>query len=255
MANTKYSRIIAIATTISVIVLGILFMICCAHLYFTGGEQPYSRESVGKYLLILAVPSIITIAIVVMGIIYNVITGEKDEQDTSRTNGELLDSFTKRFDFESFPADVREAAQRERNRRKNISQIAVALSLLFLCLVVLYFILFTNFTIENLNGDVLMALAGILPLAICAVAVHIPKEYLMEESSARELNILKESIKINGAPAVAKKEVQPKSYLSIVRYAILGIAVLFVIIGIFNGGMADVLNKAVKICTECIGLG
>ena len=255
MANTKYSRIIAIATTISVIVLGILFMICCAHLYFTGGEQPYSRESVGKYLLILAVPSIITIALVVLGLIYNMTTGEKDEQDTSRTNGELLDSFTKRFVFESFPADVREAAQKERNYRQKLSLIAGIATLLFGCLAVLYFVLFTSFTIENLNGDVLTALAGILPLAVCAVAVHIPKEYLMENSSARELNILKESIKVNGAPTAAKKKVQSKSCLPIVRYAILGIAVLFVIIGIFNGGMADVLAKAVKICTECIGLG
>ena len=32
-------------------------------------------------------------------------------------------------------------------------------------------------------------------------------------------------------------------------------AVLLIVLGIINGGMADVLNKAVKICTECIGLG
>jgi hypothetical protein len=30
---------------------------------------------------------------------------------------------------------------------------------------------------------------------------------------------------------------------------------LFIVLGIVNGGMADVLNKAIKICTECIGLG
>ena len=28
-----------------------------------------------------------------------------------------------------------------------------------------------------------------------------------------------------------------------------------VILGILNGGLRDVLAKAVKICTECIGLG
>ena len=32
-------------------------------------------------------------------------------------------------------------------------------------------------------------------------------------------------------------------------------AVALVVLGIFNGGMGDVLAKAVKICTECIGLG
>ena len=40
-----------------------------------------------------------------------------------------------------------------------------------------------------------------------------------------------------------------------VRIALVGCAVLFIVLGIVNGGMADVLNKAIKICTECIGLG
>ena len=40
-----------------------------------------------------------------------------------------------------------------------------------------------------------------------------------------------------------------------VRIAFVGCAIVFIIIGIYNGGMADVLNKAIKICTECIGLG
>ncbi|MBO7195979.1 MAG: thioredoxin [Clostridia bacterium] len=33
------------------------------------------------------------------------------------------------------------------------------------------------------------------------------------------------------------------------------VAAALVILGIFNGGVSDVFAKAVKICTECIGLG
>ena len=40
-----------------------------------------------------------------------------------------------------------------------------------------------------------------------------------------------------------------------VRLAVLMLAVLFVIAGIFNGSMEDMLIKAVNICTECVGLG
>ena len=36
-------------------------------------------------------------------------------------------------------------------------------------------------------------------------------------------------------------------------FGVVGIA--FVVFGIYNGGMKDVLDKAVKICTQCIGLG
>ena len=40
-----------------------------------------------------------------------------------------------------------------------------------------------------------------------------------------------------------------------IRALLYGIAVLFVVLGIFNGGMRDVFVKAIQICTECIGLG
>ncbi|MCR5343420.1 MAG: thioredoxin [Butyrivibrio sp.] len=40
-----------------------------------------------------------------------------------------------------------------------------------------------------------------------------------------------------------------------VRLTVLALAIIFIIIGIFNGSMSDVLIKASKICTECIGLG
>ena len=33
------------------------------------------------------------------------------------------------------------------------------------------------------------------------------------------------------------------------------ISILFIVLGIVNGGLLDVLAKAIKICSECIGLG
>ena len=54
------------------------------------------------------------------------------------------------------------------------------------------------------------------------------------------------------------KEIRTEKFISgvnITKCVILAVAVVFVLIGIFNGGVADVLSKAVKICTECIGLG
>ncbi len=40
-----------------------------------------------------------------------------------------------------------------------------------------------------------------------------------------------------------------------VRLCLLAAAALLTVLGILNGGMQDVLTKAVWICTECIGLG
>ena len=41
----------------------------------------------------------------------------------------------------------------------------------------------------------------------------------------------------------------------IARIVILCLGVLFIILGVMNGGSRDVLVKAINICTECIGLG
>ena len=45
------------------------------------------------------------------------------------------------------------------------------------------------------------------------------------------------------------------SAVTAVRIIILALAVLFIIIGLFNGSLEDVFIKASRICTECIGLG
>ena len=37
--------------------------------------------------------------------------------------------------------------------------------------------------------------------------------------------------------------------------AILVVGIVCIVLGVRNGGMADVLGKAIRICTECIGLG
>lgn len=46
-----------------------------------------------------------------------------------------------------------------------------------------------------------------------------------------------------------------KYFLLGVRIAVGCVSVAFIIAGICNGGMRDVLIKAINICTECIGLG
>ncbi len=49
-------------------------------------------------------------------------------------------------------------------------------------------------------------------------------------------------------------EKREKSML-ITRIVVASVALILVIVGICNGGMKDVLLKAVNICTQCIGLG
>jgi hypothetical protein len=42
---------------------------------------------------------------------------------------------------------------------------------------------------------------------------------------------------------------------TVIRAVLCIAAVLLIVFGILNGGARDVLAKAVKICSECIGIG
>ncbi len=47
----------------------------------------------------------------------------------------------------------------------------------------------------------------------------------------------------------------PSGKVKILQMALLIAAIVLIVAGIFNGSARDVFAKAVKICTECVGLG
>lgn len=113
----------------------------------------------------------------------------------------------------------------------------------------------------------------ILPWLFSGLAVSVAATILAENSRKKEIAVLKESLasKAKVAEKTYEKQVgetcpikrvcakcaflnTPKAVM-ITRICLGVIGVVFVVFGIFNGGMTDVLEKAVKICTQCIGLG
>ena len=60
----------------------------------------------------------------------------------------------------------------------------------------------------------------------------------------------------NGLGPAQGGKVENKVYEgSTIRKVLLAAAVVLIIAGVFNGSALDVFGKAVKICTECVGLG
>lgn len=116
------------------------------------------------------------------------------------------------------------------------------------------------------------AKARIAALALSAVCALWMLFYLGNTGNfaSRELEFTVGKMLVNILPAAAvmivcafflQKDVSPKPAKAegrkqlYVRIALALIAIILIVSGIFNGGMRDVLVKAVNICTECIGLG
>ena len=99
--------------------------------------------------------------------------------------------------------------------------------------------------------------APVLALAVVVTVICVVKGYRDEKQDKPVadpdlINIYK---KERAAERDAHAEDAKAKKLRAVKIAILAIAVVFVIAGIFNGSMEDMLIKAINICTECVGLG
>ena len=248
----------SITCAIFIVLCGIAFVISAAHLFFTGGANPYSRERVGEYLSYLAIPSVLTIILVIARLIYDLVTKEKTGDGFKRSESEMLEGYAKRFDFDSLNDKTKNVLTHERAVRKKCTIISRSFSAAFFAMAIIYLSFIANYTVENLNKDVIFALAIALPLIAAAISAEVIRTFLCERSSRREREALLEAVKMGYKPCPPKGEKISDTDTkkeTVLKYAILIIGVVLIVIGVFNGGMTDVLDKAVKICTECIGLG
>ena len=90
-------------------------------------------------------------------------------------------------------------------------------------------------------------------MGICIALV-----YLENASFERQSGYVKSALAEAKGSFCSKTNEKPHSNSKIVtgiRIAVAVAALALIVAGILNGGMADVLSKAINICTECIGLG
>lgn len=113
------------------------------------------------------------------------------------------------------------------------------------------------------NGDLEMmflALAGhVLPWTALGMASLMISSVLQEKSMKREIEAAKEQIRLNQVqgrrPVVNKTEKKTRGNVRMLRGALLVLALVLIAAGVLNGSAMDVFGKAIKICTECVGLG
>ncbi len=252
----------------ALILTGILYVAAICHLFFTGGDIPYTRARVGRYLLWLAAPSAITVVLIIIGSVLrriygkDLITAKYQETATAVFRQKArLKKLLQGFDLESAPEEIKLRIKKARARKKDTLGLAVFASILALVPTVAILSNTDMYTIENLNGAIAAAAAVILGNALIASVYWGVYVITHSDATDEELFAIKDAVRENPAlfkkpEAKEEKEAPKKKYILLgLRLSLLAVAATFIVLGIFNGGMADVLGKAIKICTECIGLG
>ncbi|MDE6274258.1 MAG: hypothetical protein K2L87_04345 [Clostridiales bacterium] len=255
------------------VVVGILFIVQAAIIYYDGISPDhvgdiYSREIVGKHLSYIAVPVWMWVAFVIVGaILFAVLHAEEKKLPPYKNDYKTLARLRARV-----PADRAGALQKSQNIRLYVRIGAAAFCLLSAIMSAVYLFNSSHFPSENLNAEILKMLRHVLPWIAASFVVVVGVAIFEGISVKRELDSVKTVLKETGGgvkPAPAEEvTVGFKGFLNKVNKAlhterarlvariIVGtVAVVFIGVGIWNGGMGDVLIKAINICTECIGLG
>jgi len=148
-------------------------------------------------------------------------------------------------------AEMPQAALKEERSRRWLRLIAGAAVLVCAVCSLVYLLDGRNFTDWELEGVMGRMLLHVAPWVVMAFAVLIAASLACARSMEKELEALRDAPRCEKQAATEGRRL-PVNGLRVVLYAV---AAVFIVLGVMNGGLYDVLVKAINICTECIGLG
>lgn len=249
----KIHLIYGCIAAVLIIALGIALILSCLDIY-NSGARPYSPESIGLRFQNIALLAYVCIAIAVGGIILGLAL-PLDQKKPKPVKDELVLLEKAKAKAGACPA---EAVAEQKKRLVFRIGTAAAFAVLMVYPAI-YFMNPAHFTIASLNEDIAKAVTIALVPAAIGLLLCFVCSLLESKSIAKETEIYKKAAAQNKGQApntpVAADNKDSKKTLTAVRCGLLVLAVCLIVMGIFNGGMKDVLDKAVAICTECIGLG
>lgn len=258
------------ALSVLLVITGILFAVSCYNVY-KSGYQPFTRESIGAAFRKISVPVYVTLVGVVGGIVLNVVLPpESKKLKGVRSQAVILQSLARKVNYSALDSDLMGAIEKERRLRRGLTLANVILLVLEATLPLIYLLNPNNFPAKSgeYNSEILH---GMLFYTVCLLPLFVYEivyVIVTDRSRRREIGYLGDAVKSYGTACSEPCECgcvfsrissflkkNAKEITLGARIALIGCAVLFIVLGIVNGGMADVLIKAINICTECIGLG
>lgn len=252
----KIHLIYGCIAAVLIVALGIALILSCLNIY-NSGPRPYTPESIGTHFQRIAVLAYVCIAVALGGIILNLAL--PTEKQKPKANRDVLEAMN-RLKTKA-PELSEQSAQAARKEQHNRLLYRLGTALIFAALMVypaIYFMDGSHFTITSLNEDIRNAVCIALIPAFAGLMLCFVCSLLEIRSISRETDIYKKAIadaKGTATPSHENTTSHKLNTILITRCVLLGVAVCFIVLGILNGGMKDVLDKAVAICTECIGLG
>lgn len=250
----KIHKIYSIILSIFIIVSGLCLMISCVNIY-RSGDEPFSREAVAKAFSYIAIPIYICLILTIIGVILDFVFKKIEEKNKPvKSYNYILDIFYKKRELVNCDSCLINDINIQKNKRKKL--IIFRILVLILCSIVflVYSLNPNNFHQSKINESMIKAMYVLLPCLLVAFACTLYSVIQTERSLQAEIELLKKA-PLKKDSADKKEDKTPAKSIISPKYIILALSIILLIYGFITGGTADVLTKAINICTECIGLG
>lgn len=254
---TKRTRLIYGVLLSAVLILtGVCLMAACIDIY-RAGDHPYSRAAVAAHFGPISPLVYLCIAMVIGGFILDLFLPKKRKGlTTGKQDALILARLRAKADMAACDQSLRAAITIQQKRRKVCRNLCAAVMALCAFIFLIYALNGSHFLMPDINGSMIRAMYVLLPCLIIAFGCAVLNVCFSRASIRKEIDLLKQA---PAAKAAIRGTTDDAGYsqkkLAAVRYAIVLVGVGLLLYGFFTGGTADVLTKAINICTECVGLG
>lgn len=259
MTNDRAKRIhqiCSIAASISLLTAGILLMIACYGIY-SSGDHPFSREAVAEAFAPISLPIYLCAALIVLGILADLLLPRADQaRKPEKQLALILQRLHARTDLSKcgneLPSQIAAQQRSRRLHRTNRNALTILASAIFLS----FALNIDNFHQTQINESMLRAMYLLAPCLCIPFGYGIFTAFHARSSMQKEIDLLKSAPREAQRPPVTQAAVPVnENRTKALRLVLLVAGIAILVYGFFMGGTADVLTKAINICTECVGLG
>ena len=256
------------------VTVAVLFAVMCVDIFNETGEiGVFTPERISLRFAKISVWVYTTVALIIIGGIFNTLYPlENKSLKGTVCNGIVLKRLYGKL--KGLSPEAGDKIERERILR--FAMIIASLVFIIFASLGSFIYLCGNFDANaTINSEVAGGWLDVLYFFVGPFLYLILTAYVCKRSIKRELDIVKGEFKNSSADAednkgtftritddihqTVQKANEPKkwhkTFSLVAKITLACLVVVFIIVGIVNGGMDDVVAKANKICSECIGLG
>ena len=253
--SNKLDKIFLLVTSFQTIILGIVFIMQVLRIYY-GNNAVFTREICAQYILEILPVIILWVLLIIGSFIYFNITNFKYK------NVSKISNVTKQVNLERVcpvidDEEINSKLLNIKKKNKIAGIVTIAIIVISSVMGLCYLLNIKHFDpTGDLSKQAVEMAIHLMPWVIISFGSFIGYAFYKEFNAKVSCDILREIIKNHGKVIKNVTESKKTKLIKMItQTVILSIAIIFIVIGVINGGADDTLQKAINICTECIGLG